>query len=222
MLFAQADWRPPAELPDLRRVGLIALDTETKDGGLIANRGSGWPWGDGYICGISVAYRADGEVRAHYFPMRHPDSENFDPEQVHAWLKDHIASGLRFVLQNSVYDFGWLRTEAGILMPPSERLEEIGALATIVDENRFPLRPGRTLRLARPPGQRRDRAARGGQGRRLQDHQEEPGAIPHLANAGAGRWAVRGGGCRQHARAVREPRSRPRYGGNARRLPARS
>src|SRR5262249_19882983 len=29
-----------------------------------------------------------------------------------------------------------LRTEAGILMPPAERLEEIGALATIVDENR--------------------------------------------------------------------------------------
>ena len=53
MLFTQADWRSPAELPDLRRVGLIALDTETKDGGLIANRGSGWPWGDGYICGIS-------------------------------------------------------------------------------------------------------------------------------------------------------------------------
>ena len=138
MLFTQADWRSPAELPDLRRVGLIALDTETMDGGgLIANRGSGWPWGDGYICGISVAYRADGEVRAHYFPLRHPDSQNFDPEQVHAWLKDHIASGLRFVLQNSVYDFGWFRTEAGILMPPSERLEEIGALATIVDENRF-------------------------------------------------------------------------------------
>ena len=32
---------------------------------------------------------------------------------------------------------GGLRTEAGIKMPPSERLEEIGALATIVDENRY-------------------------------------------------------------------------------------
>src|SRR5262249_41677469 len=31
----------------------------------------------------------------------------------------------------------WLRTEAGILMPPSERVEEIGALATLVDENRY-------------------------------------------------------------------------------------
>ena len=32
----QTDWQPPAELPDLRRVGIIALDTETKDGGLRA------------------------------------------------------------------------------------------------------------------------------------------------------------------------------------------
>ena len=44
---------------------------------------------------------------------------------------------MRIVTQNGLYDWGWLRAEAGILMPPSERLEEIGALATLVDENRF-------------------------------------------------------------------------------------
>src|SRR5262249_11415250 len=53
------------------------------------------------------------------------------------WLRDLIASDVRFVTQNGLYDWGWLRTEAGIKMPPSERLEEIGALATMVDENRF-------------------------------------------------------------------------------------
>ena len=74
-----ANWQVPTELPDLRRVGLVALDTETKDGGLIADRGSGWPFGDGYICGVRVAYRAEGDIRAHYFPLRHPDSQNFDP-----------------------------------------------------------------------------------------------------------------------------------------------
>ena len=47
------DWQAPSELPDLRRVGLIALDTETKDGGLAVDRGSAWPWGDGYICGLT-------------------------------------------------------------------------------------------------------------------------------------------------------------------------
>ena len=44
---------------------------------------------------------------------------------------------MRFVTQNGLYDWGWLRTEADIRMPPSDRLEEIGALATLVDENRF-------------------------------------------------------------------------------------
>jgi DNA polymerase I-like protein with 3'-5' exonuclease and polymerase domains len=129
-------WQPPAELPDLRRVGMIALDLETKDDGLLAERGSGWPWGGGYICGLSIAYHADGAIRAHYFPLRHPDTDNFDASRVFDWLKDLVASNVAIVTQNGLYDWGWLRTEAGIKMPPSERLEEIGALATIVDENR--------------------------------------------------------------------------------------
>jgi len=131
------EWQAPTELPDLRRVGLIAIDSEEKDDGITADRGSAWPWHGGYICGLSVAYRAGSELRAHYFPIRHPDSENFDPEQVFRWLRDHIAAGVHFVTQNGLFDWGWLRTDAGITMPPSERLEEIGALATLVDENRF-------------------------------------------------------------------------------------
>jgi DNA polymerase I-like protein with 3'-5' exonuclease and polymerase domains len=131
-----SEWKPPSALPDLRRVGIIALDTETKDGGLLAGRGSGWAFGDGHICGVSVAYRAEGAIRAHYFPLRHLDTQNFDREQLFRWLKDLVASGVRFITQNGIFDWGWLRTEAGIIMPPSDQLEEIGALATIVDENR--------------------------------------------------------------------------------------
>src|SRR5262245_37027754 len=131
-----SDWKPVPTLPDLRHVDTIALDTETKDGGLLTDRGSSWPWGDGYICGVSVAYRAEGTIRAHYFPIRHPDSPNFDPAQVFAWVRDHIAAGVKIVTQNGLYDYGWLRTDGGILMPPSDLIEEIGALATMVDENR--------------------------------------------------------------------------------------
>jgi hypothetical protein len=130
-------WTRVSALPDLRRVGIITLDLETKDGGLFADRGSAWPWGDGYICGIAVAYRVEGELHAHYFPICHPDSYNFECEQVFQWLRDLIASGVRIVTQNGLYDWGWLRTTAGIVMPPSARLEEIGALATMVDENRY-------------------------------------------------------------------------------------
>jgi Mesyanzhinovviridae DNA polymerase len=131
------DWRPPSELPDLRRAGIIALDTETRDGGLLTDRGSAWPWGDGYICGVSVAYRAEGAICAHYFPLQHPDTQNFARAQLFAWLQDLIASDVRILTQNGLYDWGWLRTDAGLKMPPSERLEEIGALATMVDENRY-------------------------------------------------------------------------------------
>jgi hypothetical protein len=118
-------------------VGILALDTETKDEGLRVELGSAWPWHGGYVGGVSVAYRAGGEIRAHYFPIRHPDSQNFDPAQVFQWLKDIVASGVRIVTHNGLYDFGWLRSDGGILMPPPERLEEIGALATIADENRY-------------------------------------------------------------------------------------
>jgi len=132
----RTDWHRPSELPDLRRVGLVAFDTETKDGGLFADRGSGWPWGDGYITGISVAYRIERAILAQYFPLHHPDSQNFDREQVQRWLKDHVASGLRFAGHGTVYDWGWLCADLGAPMPPSEQLEETGALATIINENR--------------------------------------------------------------------------------------
>ena len=74
MPTAQANWQSPTELPDLRRVGIIAIDTETNDEGLRADRGSAWPWRGGWICGISVAWREGGEIRAIYIPMRHPDT----------------------------------------------------------------------------------------------------------------------------------------------------
>jgi hypothetical protein len=81
-------WRAPTELPDLRRAGVIALDTETRDNLLHAKMGSGWPFADGHICGMSVAYHAGGGIRAHYFPLRHPDSNNIDAAQVFQWLRD--------------------------------------------------------------------------------------------------------------------------------------
>ena len=132
-----ADWAPPTELPDSRCVGKIALDTETRDNRLIAKMGSGWPFADGYICGISIAYREGRGIRALYFPIRHPDSANFDPARLYGWLKDLLASDVHVVTQNGLYDFGWLRTEGDIKMPPTDLLDEIGALATLVDEHRF-------------------------------------------------------------------------------------
>ena len=115
---------------------------------------------------------------------------------------------MRFVTQNGLYDWGWLRADAGIAMPPSDRLEEIGALATMVDENRFSYSLDALCAWRGLPGKDETLLQAGGQGRGLQGQQEEPAAIAHLAIAGALCRTLCRGRCGEHARAIREPRSR--------------
>jgi hypothetical protein len=66
----------------------------------------------------------------------HPGTSNFDRQRFTAWLRELLASDVRIVTQNGIYDYGWLRADLGLDMPPAERLGEIGALVTLVDENR--------------------------------------------------------------------------------------
>ena len=214
------NWHPPTELPDLRRVGVIALDLETRDNRLDAKMGSGWPFADGHICGVSVAYRAGGDMRAHYFPLRHPDSNNFDPAQVYQWLRDLVAADVRIVTQNGLYDWGWLRAEADIGMPPAERLEEIGALATIVDENRFSYSLDALCAWRGLPG--KDESALKEAAVAARHAEAGEAASLYLATAGALCRAVCRSRRRQHVGAVREPRPDPRSRRHARRLSARS
>jgi DNA polymerase I-like protein with 3'-5' exonuclease and polymerase domains len=104
-------------------------------------RGSGWAVGDGYICGISIAYYAGNELRSHYIPIRHPNSDNFDREQVAAWVRHLFASVPRLAFHNLVYDTGWLSSEFNIAMPLTDRLDDTSAMATMVDENKFGDKP---------------------------------------------------------------------------------
>ena len=112
-----SEWNSPAQLPDLRNVGIIALDSEEKDDGISAGLGSAWPWGGGYVCGVSIAWRANGAVQSLYAPLAHPDSQNFDREQVRCWLRDLFMSSTRIVTHNGLFDYGWLNAEFGIAMP---------------------------------------------------------------------------------------------------------
>ena len=128
----------PVSLPDLRRVSCIALDTETRDDRLQQDKGPGWPMRAGHLVGLSIAWRNDSGLCSTYLPIAHPASDNLDRAQVFAWVRDLLApGGPRIVTQNGLYDFGWLRTEAGIAAPADGRWEEIGAAATLIDENRF-------------------------------------------------------------------------------------
>lgn len=132
-----AKWQRPRELPDLSDVddNLVSIDTEENDEGLQADRGSGSAWNGGYVCGISLAWQQGGEMRAAYLPMRHPDSDNFEPTEVYTWLGRLVAAGVRFIALNGPFDWGWITADGGIDMPAGECIEEVGALATLADEN---------------------------------------------------------------------------------------
>ena len=104
---------------------------------------------------------------------------------------------------NGIYDWGWLRAEGGVVMPPSDRLEEIGALATMIDENQFSYSldalcgryglPGKDEALLRQAVE----AAGFAEGRKKINR-----AGAHLATAGAICRPIRRDRCGQDARAV--------------------
>ena len=184
---SQTTWTAPSHLPDLRRVdnNLVAIDTETNDEGLRADRGSGWPWHGGWICGISVAWREgrrdprdlhpDAPSRQRQFRSRHCRPLAQGPHRRRRALH-HPERTLRLGLAAR----RWRHPDAAVR--PARRDRRAGD-----PDRREPLRlqPRRALRLARTARQGHDAVGRGGQGCRLQDQQEDPAAVVHLATAGA-------------------------------------
>ena len=206
---SQTNWQIPQELPDLRRVGIVALDTEENDEGLRADRGSGWPWRGGHVCRHQRRLARGRRVHPIYIPFRHPDTDNFDPDRVFRWVKDLVASDVRIVTHNGIYDFGWLRAEGGVAMPPSDRLEETCALATMIDENQFSYSldllcgryglPGKDETLLRQAVE----AAGFAKSARRSIRRSTSGGCRRAMSA------LRRGRCGRHAAAVREARPAP-------------
>ena len=129
--YPETIWQRLSELPDLRNLEQFALDTEGKDEGLTARRGSSWPWKGGLISGVSVAWRDGNAVRAFYAPVAHPDSDNFDQDAVARWIADH--SHVRQICHNVAHDWGWLSSAWGLKVP--DKLADTAAMSMIVDEN---------------------------------------------------------------------------------------
>lgn len=132
LIVPTSSWKPPSELPDLRRCGMIAVDTEGRDDSIGAGRGSGWCYRAGHISGVAVAW--DGGSL--YAPVRHPDTDNLPSDMVRDWLKDHFSiPGLRVVMHHASHDVGWLKTEWGLESPA--HLDDTEGMAAIIDENRL-------------------------------------------------------------------------------------
>lgn len=136
LITPDSSWTVPAELPDLRRIGEIALDTENKDDGLAQGRGPGWVYGAGHVAGVGVSWRQGKELKRIYVPIRHPETANFDKANVAQWVKD-ITQKNRVVLMNGPYDIGWLEQDLGVPVPPV--IDDIGCMAVMIDETRRPI-----------------------------------------------------------------------------------
>ena len=72
----------PDGFPNLSGAREIAIDLETYDPKL-KELGSGWPIKNGYIIGVAIAV----ENGAWYFPIRHQNGGNMDPEVVMRWMR---------------------------------------------------------------------------------------------------------------------------------------
>lgn len=126
----ETGWRPPRELPDLRRAPVMAFDVETFDPELL-DFGPGWARGKGHICGISVA-TPDTKI---YVPMRHTvQSEmNLDPDMVLRWAACMLDTpNIHKVGANLMYDIGWLRQEG---VKVSGKLHDVQFAEALIDEN---------------------------------------------------------------------------------------
>ena len=132
LFLPESTWRRPAELPDLRRTPRLALDTEGRDQGLAGGRGPGWAIGAAEVTGYSVAW--DGG--ANYFPVRDPDTDNFDPENVARWVEDHRRAGVEFVFHNSNYDIGVLIRE-GLEPKDWTKIHDTMNAEALIDETQY-------------------------------------------------------------------------------------
>ena len=124
------DWNIPSEYPDLRGYKSIAVDLETRDPN-IQTLGPGWARNDGNIVGIAVAA---GDYKG-YFPIRHQNGHNLDPDMTMRWFKKQMATpDIQKVMHNATYDAGWLRAEG---VEVQGKLIDTMIAAPLVNENRF-------------------------------------------------------------------------------------
>lgn len=128
LFLPPSTWVAPTSLPDVRGE-MVGLDIECRDDGLANNMGPGWPYGMGYIAGVSLTW-SGGKI---YAPLRHPESVCYDHDTVGRWIGS-IFGSCTVCMHNASYDLGWLRSV--MCLPYPRRLHDSMVMAAILDENR--------------------------------------------------------------------------------------
>lgn len=117
----------PREMPNLRGVKRMAIDVETRDEQLL-ELGPG-PRRDGYIVGIAVGV----DDADWYFPIRHEQGTNMDPDMVLRWCKDTFAQDCTKVGANILYDMDFLAADGVEVRGP---VQDVQHAAALLDEHR--------------------------------------------------------------------------------------
>lgn len=125
----KSEWRPITSFPDLRDAPEIAVDTETKDPGLMS-QGPGAPFGEAHAIGFSIAVPG---FKA-YLPIRHEGGGNLAEEPVIKYMR-HILSGPGTkVFANAGYDLEILRVDGIEIQGP---IADIQVAEPLLDEDRL-------------------------------------------------------------------------------------
>jgi len=120
-----------SELPRLdESINEIAVDTETYDPNL-KKYGPGFFRKDGFLCGVSLAWRTD-KTHSIYLPIRHL-CDNIDTGIVLEYLRDLFRCKRRYIFANASYDLGWLRTES-VRFASTATFRDIQIAESLIDE----------------------------------------------------------------------------------------
>src|SRR5215469_3656761 len=100
LFLPESKWKETVVLPALTGVNEIVIDCETNDNGLRTGKGPGWATRNGHVCGLAIAWK-EKEYKSTYLSITHPDSKNFDKQQIKRWLKNLWKRKLKFIFHNA-------------------------------------------------------------------------------------------------------------------------
>lgn len=127
------DWQPPGpELPIIPAGSLVALDLETHDP-MLKKLGPGWAFGEGFICGVALAWGLETLDDVRYYPLRHAGGNwQGDIGKFMRWLRAQLRrDDLEWCFANASYDLGWLN------VVPEGRINDVQVSAPLLNEHRW-------------------------------------------------------------------------------------
>ena len=129
------NWHIKDEWRDVSNADKIAIDTETYDPDL-QTAGAGWARKSGHLCGVSIAAKFGDEIWSNYYPINHPNTNNWPKDKVIDYITDCFKKAKVRVFANAEYDMGWLNRYGVPLsaMIANGPIDDVLAKAVLVDE----------------------------------------------------------------------------------------